>query len=251
MHNKTRFQVSALSAAIASTLVSTPISAQQPTLEEVVVTATRRAESVQDVPFNITALNSDLIERERLSNLSDIARRVPGLIQVDQGPRNGNALAVRGLSVDSISSPETTLGNSGGDTVGTYIGEIPIYADWRLNDMDRVEVLIGPQGTLYGAGTLAGAVRFLPNRPQADEFTMQVRGDVYDLNEADDLGYETGITVNIPIIEDRLAVRAVIDYEDDPGFIDAPYLVREAGVSNPQPDFSNPADVRANLTSMT
>jgi len=249
MYKNARFQVSALSAAIASTLISTPTFAQQPTLEEVVVTATRRAESVQDVPFNITALSSDLIERERLSNLSDIARRVPGLNQVDQGPRNGNALAMRGLNVDSISSPETTLGNSGGDTVGLYMGEIPIYADWRLNDMDRVEVLIGPQGTLYGAGTLAGAVRFLPNKPQADELTVQVRGDVYDLNEADDLGYETGFTLNIPIIEDRLAVRAVLDYEDDPGFIDANYLVREAGVSNPQPDFSNPDDVAANLTS--
>lgn len=249
MQKHTRFQVSVLSAAVASTLTATPVFAQQPILEEVVVTATRRAESVQDIPFNITALNSDLIEREGLSDLSDIARRVPGLTQVDQGPRNGNTLTVRGLSVDSISAPESTLGNSGGNTVGVYMGEIPVYVDWRLNDMDRVEVLIGPQGTLYGAGTLAGAVRYLPNRPQTDELTLQVRGDVYDLNEADDLGYETGFTLNIPIIEDRLAVRAVLDYEDDPGFIDANYLVREAGVSNPQPDFSNPQDVAANLKS--
>ncbi len=249
MHKNTRFQVSALSAAIASTLTAAPVVAQQPMLEEVVVTATRRAESIQDIPFNIAALSGGMIERERISNLSDIAKRVPGMVLVDQGPRNGNRLTVRGLSVDSISSAETTLGNSGGDTVGVYMGEIPVYADWRLNDIERVEVLIGPQGTLYGAGTLGGAVRYLPNKPQADALSVQVRGDVYDLNEADDIGYESGITLNIPIIEDRLAVRAVLDYEDDPGFIDAPFLVREAGVSNPQPDFSNPADVRANLTS--
>lgn len=247
MHKNTRFQVSALSAAIASTLTATPVVAQQPMLEEVVVTATRRAESIQDIPINITALGGDVIERERISNLADISKRVPGMTLVDQGPRQGNILTVRGLSVDSLTAPEISVGNSGGDTVGIYMGEIPIYADWRLEDMDRVEVLIGPQGTLYGAGTLGGAVRYLPNRPQADELTVQVRGDIYDLEQADDLGYETGVTINVPIIEDTLAVRAVVDYEDDPGFIDAPFLIRQAGVSNPQPDFSNPDDVRANL----
>jgi outer membrane receptor protein involved in Fe transport len=78
---------------------------------------------------------------------------------------------------------------------------------------------------------------------------MEVRGDIYALNESSEEGYEGGFTINIPIIEDTLAVRASIDYLDDPGFIDYNFLVREAGVSNPQPDFSNPADVSANLTS--
>ena len=247
MRNKASFQISTLSAAIASTLISGYATAQQSALEEVIVTATRRAESIQDIPINITALGSDLIERERLSNLSDIAKRVPGMTLVDQGPRSGNALTVRGLSVDSLNAPELGFTNSGGDTVGTYVGEIPLYIDLRLRDMDRVEVLIGPQGTLYGAGTLGGAVRYIPNKPQADALTFQLRGDVYDLSESDDVGYETGGTLNIPIIEDKLAVRASLDYEDDPGFIDYNYLVREAGVSNPQPDFSNPDDVAANL----
>ena len=166
---------------------------------------------------------------------------------VDQGPSAGNILTVRGLNADSISAPESTTGNSGGDNVGTYIGEVPIYIDLNLHDMDRVEVLIGPQGTLYGAGTLGGAVRYIPNKPQADALSIELRGDVYDLNKSDDLGYETGGTINIPIIEDRLAVRASLDYQDDPGFIDYNYLVREAGVSNPQPNFNDPDDVRANL----
>ena len=247
MLNNTRFQLSTLSAAIASTLLTGQVTAQEGMLEEVIVTATRRSESIQDIPLNITALGSDLIERERLSDLSDVARRVPGMTLVDQGPRSGSVLTVRGLNADSLSSAETTVGNSGGDNVGIYVGEIPVYIDLKLNDMERIEVLIGPQGTLYGAGTLGGAVRYIPNKPQADVTSFEIRGDVYDLNEADDLGYEGGGTLNIPIIQDRLALRASIDYLDDPGFIDYNYLVREAGVSNPQPDFGNADDVNANL----
>jgi len=242
-----KFRASVLSVAVASTIVPGFANAQERLLEEVVVTATRRSESVQDIPLNITALSSSMIERERLSSLSDIARRVPGMTLVDQGPRSGDILTVRGLNADSIDASENIAGNSGGGTVGTYIGEVPIYIDLHLTDMDRIEVLIGPQGTLYGAGTLGGAVRFIPNKPQADALSFELRGDVYDLNESDDIGYETGATINIPIIDDRLAVRATLDYVDDPGFIDYNYLVREAGVSNPQPDFNDPDDVRANL----
>lgn len=245
MYKNPKFQLTALSAAIASTLISSYAIGQNTIREEVIVTATRRAESIQDIPINITALGSDMIERERLTNLSDIARRVPGLIVVDQGPRSGNILTMRGLNVDSVAAQDGT--NGGGDTVGIYIGEVPLYADLRLNDIDRIEVLIGPQGTLYGAGTLGGAVRYIPNKPQADAMTLELRGDVYDLAKSDTLGYDAGATINIPIIEDTLSIRASVDYEDDPGFIDYNYLVREAGVSNPQPDFTNPTEVRANL----
>ncbi len=243
MRKSRTFQISALSAAVASTMISAHSTAQEARLEEVIVTATRRAESIQDIPLNITSLNSALIERERIDNLSDIARRVPGLTVVDQGPRSGNTLTVRGLTVDSVAAPDTN--NNGGGAVATYVGEVPIYVDLKLNDIDRVEVLLGPQGTLYGAGTLAGAVRYIPNKPQSDTLSYQVRGDLYGLSHSNDAGYEGGGTVNIPIIEDRLAFRASLDYLDDPGFIDYNYLLREPGVSNPQPD-SN--DMAANLT---
>ncbi len=246
MNNLSKFQISAMSMAVASTLFSGPTFAADGMLEEVIVTATRRSESIQDIPINITALSSDMIERERLSDLSDLARRVPGMTVVDQGPRSGNILTVRGLNVDSLAAAEA-LGNSGGDTMGIYVGEIPMYVDLKLNDMERVEVLIGPQGTLYGAGTLGGAVRYIPNKPDPSQTLVEVRGDSYDLNQSDDLGYEGGTTVNIPLIADRLALRASVDYVNDPGFIDYDYLVREGGVSNPQPDFSNPEDVKANL----
>ena len=114
------------------------------------------ATSVQDIPINITALGSDLIQRERLSDLSDIARRVPGMTVVDQGPRSGNILTVRGLNVDSLNCRhENVLGNGGGDNVGHLCRRNPrLYVDLKLNDMERVEVLIGPQGTLYGSPAL-------------------------------------------------------------------------------------------------
>ncbi len=209
------------------------------------MTATRRSESLQDIPINITALSSAIIERDRLTDLNDIARVVPGMTVVDQGPRSSQTLTVRGLNVSSITA--TDQSNDGGNTVGTYVGEIPLYIDLKLNDMERVEVLMGPQGTLYGAGTMGGAVRYIPNRPQADALSYQVRGDGYGLSHSDDAGYEGGGTVNVPIIADKLALRASVDYLDDPGFIDYNYLVRQAGVSNPQPDFNDPNDVNANL----
>lgn len=243
MANRT-LKLSTLSAAIASTLITGYAEAA---LEEVVVTATRRAASVQDIPLNITALSGEMIQRERLSDLTDLARRVPGMTVIEQGARAADVITVRGLNVDAVGP--TDGDNSGGDAVGTYIGEIPFYVDFRMNDLERVEVLIGPQGTLYGAGTLTGAVRYLPNRPQADEMTMQVRGDMFALEESDDFGYDGGFTINVPLVENKLAVRASLDYINDPGFIDYNFLVRNPGISNPQPDFTNPADVQANLTS--
>ncbi|MEQ9463499.1 MAG: TonB-dependent receptor [Haliea sp.] len=246
MNTQILFRASALSAAIAGLVQPGAVMAQQGALEEVIVTATRRAESVQDIPINITALSADMIERERLTNLAEVSRRVPGMTVVDQGARGSDILTVRGLNVDSLNASEA-LGNGGGDTVATYVGEIPLYIDLKLNDMERVEVLIGPQGTLYGAGTLGGAVRFIPRKPDPDALALELRGELYDLSQSSDLGSETGLTINIPLLENRLALRASVDYTDDPGFIDYNFLVRNPGISLPQPNFSDPNAVRDNL----
>jgi iron complex outermembrane receptor protein len=249
MRNNLTFQISTLSAAIASTLFSGYAAAQQVMLEEVIVTATRRAQSIQEIPINITALSSTLIERQRLTDLSDIARVVPGMTLIDQGPRSSNTLTIRGLSAGSIQANDQS--NNGGGVVATYLGEVPFYVDLKLNDLDRVEVLRGPQGTLYGAGTLGGALRYIPNKPQADALSYEIRGDVYDLSESSDAGFEGGGTLNIPLVDDRLALRASMDYSDDPGFIDYKYLVREAGVSYPDalPDYPDSLDRNANVRS--
>lgn len=220
--------------------------AQNGVLEEIVVTASRRATSVQDLPFNITAVSGDMLERQRLTSLNEFSRWVPGLSVVDQGARGGNLMTVRGLNVLSLNASEF-LDNGSGETVATYIGEIPLYLDLKMKDIDRVEVLIGPQGTLYGAGTLGGAVRYLPNAPDTQNFSLDVHGDAFSLAESSGLGYEADVVVNAPIVEGKLAFRGSFSYLDDPGFIDYPYLVRGPGVSNPEPDLSDSAAVAANL----
>lgn len=226
----------------------TTAQAQQLALEEIVVTATRRAESVQDIPINITAVATGDIQKLRLNNISELARWVPGLNLTDQGPRGANQLSVRGLNTDNLNASEF-LDNTNGETVATYIGEIPYYLDLKLYDLERVEVLIGPQGTLYGAGTLGGAVRYIPYKADPTAFSGSVHVSSYDLGESGGLGFEGDIVLNVPIVEDKFAARLSVGYLDDPGFIDYDFLVREPGVSNPQPDFSNQADVDANLRS--
>ncbi|WP_300394011.1 TonB-dependent receptor [Henriciella sp.] len=212
----------------------------------VTVTATRRAGTVQDVPINVAAVGAAQIEEQGLDELSDLIAFVPGINIVDRGARQGNPIIVRGLNADPIGSGDGD--NSGGGTVATYLGEVPLFIDLKLNDMERVEVLLGPQGTLYGAGTLAGAIRYIPVKPQFDETMLEARTDIYQYSEADSLSYDTGFTFNHSI-GDRFAIRGSIDYLDDSGFVDQPYLLREIGVSNPDPDFSDPADVSANLRS--
>jgi iron complex outermembrane receptor protein len=234
----------AVAAAIGSSWIAAPALAQdrdgvsaQPALEEIVVSASRRETTVQEAPFNVQALSGDTLERQRLSNLTELARWIPGLTVVDQGPRASDLMTVRGLNVSSLNAK----------TVQTYLGDVPLYLDLKLRDVDRVEVLLGPQGTLYGASTLAGAVRYIPRAPNTEDFSIDAKGDLYGLAHSDGTGYETDLAVNVPIIRDRLAFRASLLRLDDPGFIDYPYLVREPGVSNPQPDLSDPADVAANL----
>jgi outer membrane receptor protein involved in Fe transport len=153
---------------------------------------------------------------------------------------------VRGLNVISLNASEF-LDNTSGDTVATYLGEIPLYVDYKMKDVQRVEVLLGPQGTLYGAGTLGGAIRYIPRAPDTSAFSVEAHGDTYSLAHSSGAGYQADGAFNVPIIDGKLAFRAALSYVDDPGFIDYPYVLRTPGVSNPQPDFGNPADVAANL----
>jgi len=235
----------AVSAVLAATALPFAAVAQDVKIEELVVTATRRSQGVQDIPINIAAFDGNLLEQREISDLAELGRNVPGMYTVDQGKRDSNQITVRGLNLDSITSSEL-IGNDAGEVVSTYVGEIPLYVDLRLEDMERVEVLLGPQGTLYGAGTLGGAIRYIPHRPELEETSFSVRGGSFDLAESDGFGWRTGVTVNMPI-GDKLAFRGTVDYYDDPGFIDAPYLVNDPGVSDPEPDFTSAADVAANL----
>ncbi|MFP3362218.1 TonB-dependent receptor [Pseudoalteromonas sp. SIMBA_148] len=224
-----------------SAVAQEEITAKNKSLEVIEVTATRRSGSVQNAPLNITALDADIMKDQNISELADVARWVPGLTITDQGGRSGSPIIVRGLNTNS-SGP-----SSDGGTVSTYINEIPVSVDMRLVDIERVEVLIGPQGTLYGAGTLGGAIRYMLKQPELDFTSLEVYGDLFQTKESDSLGGEGGFIFNLPIIEDKLAVRASLNVYEDPGFIDYGYVVREPGVSLPDPDWSDSSAVSNNL----
>lgn len=229
-------------AGLAGLGAATPAQAQ---LEEIVVTATRREASVQDIPVNISAIGGDQIEQQGFDDLSELVSYVPGINVIDQGGRDGNRIVVRGLNAEPISN---SFGQeNGGGTVATYVGEIPLYVDLRLNDLERVEVLLGPQGTLYGAGTMGGAIRYIPKKPNFEDSSFDVRLDAYTYAEGDGVSSDMGFTFNLPL-SDQFAVRGSIDNLDDKGFIDYPFVVQQPGVSEPDPDFSDPAARAANFS---
>ncbi|TMP70865.1 TonB-dependent receptor [Pseudoalteromonas sp. S1609] len=237
----------AVSSALSGVLFSGNATAQEQiieknkSLEVIEVTATRRSGSIQAAPLNITALDADVMKDQNISELADVARWVPGLTITDQGGRSGSPIIVRGLNTNS-SGP-----SSDGGTVATYINEIPVSVDMRLVDVERVEVLIGPQGTLYGAGTLGGAIRYMLKEPELDFISGEVFGDVFQTQESDSIGGEAGFIFNLPLIEDKLAVRTSLNIYEDPGFIDYAYTVREPGVSITDPDWTNLDAVNSNL----
>lgn len=230
--------------AIAPSALAQQAPAAETRSDVVVVTATRRAEDVQDTPLNIAAVGGEQIEEQGFGELADILAYVPGINVVDRGGRQGNPIVVRGLNADPIGSGDGN--NDGGGTVATYLGEIPVFVDLKLNDMERVEVLLGPQGTLYGAGTLGGAIRYIPNRPNFTSDLLSIRAEAFQYEEAESLSSDYGFTFN-KVITNNFAVRGSLDMSNDSGFIDYPFVVQRVGVSDPDPNFNNPTQVAANL----
>jgi outer membrane receptor protein involved in Fe transport len=232
----------AIPVALSGLSAPAPVQAE---VEEIIVTATRRAESVQDIPVNIAAVSGTQIEQQGFGDISELAAYVPGINIVDQGGRDGNRIVVRGLNAEPIVN---AFGQeNGGGTVATYVGEIPLYVDLRLNDLERVEVLLGPQGTLYGAGTMGGAIRYLPRKPDFDGASLDIRADMYTYSEGSGVSSDLGFTANYAF-SDSFAVRASVDMLDDKGFVDYPFVVQQPGVSEPDPDFSDPAQTDANFS---
>ena len=208
---------------------------------EIVVTATRRAVSLQTAPINISAIGSAELESKRLDDIGDIGLYTPGLTVPETGPRTANSIVMRGITSGG------PAGSNRSTAVGVYLGEIPLYVDFKFLDISRVETLLGPQGTLYGLGTLAGAIRYIPNRPNFSRIEAEGHVRAYDVAHSSGLGSVTDATLNLPIIEDKVALRVTGGYYYDPGFMDSPFLVRQLGVSLPQPNFNDPAAVANNL----
>jgi len=204
------------------------------TLEEVVVTATGRRQNIQDVPYNISAISGDTLQAKGITDYYQLAKAVPGLAVSDVGARGGlaSSLIIRGISILPgvvPQFPETTQ-----PAVSTYIDSTPIFANLRITDLDRVEVLRGPQGTLYGANSSGGTIRFIYNQPRFDATTLQVSGGVAHTGKSSGVDYNADLTGNLPL-SPTWALRVNLGYERDAGFIDANhrYVVGADGVPVP------------------
>ena len=201
-------------------------------IDEVLVTATRREQSVQDVPSNISVVSPELLLRTGISDPAGLIRVVPGLSLVNEGPRvsgNRNSFSLRGMNVESLSNKDDNPAINQA-TVSTYLGEVPLFFPLKLVDLQRVEVLRGPQGTLYGAGSVGGTLRFIPNAPSPAGTTVDAWAETSVTDESDDLSWDAGLTFNIPLSE-TAAFRASVGHEYLSGFIDALGLIEQTGTA--------------------
>ncbi len=228
MHSKISLRTAVRLALFAGT--TTILSAQalaadvandEPELAEVKVTATRREESVLDIPYSISAISGADLEQEHVQSLSDLTRMIAGVSFVDQGPTSRSNFVLRGINANSTDHPSTSTVAP----VSTYIGETPLFLSLHIDDLERVEVLRGPQGTLYGSGSLAGTIRFIPKKPDISGFSASFEGDVADVTASDSYNRSFSGMVNIPV-SDIAAFRLSAGYQHYAGFINENYVVK-------------------------
>jgi iron complex outermembrane recepter protein len=198
--------------------------AQQPaqapgTLEEVIVTAQKRAANLQDVPFSVSASSEAQIRDSGSENIVDLARNIAGFSVADLGPGQSQ-MAIRGISSGQVIRDQPGVK----EQVGVYLDESPISValftpDLELFDIDRFEVLRGPQGTLFGAGSEAGTIRYITRQPQMGKFEAVTDASFEEVAHGDQGGSVRG-AVNIPA-GDIAAARLAVYWRHLPGFIDA------------------------------
>ncbi|MDR3507389.1 MAG: TonB-dependent receptor [Caulobacteraceae bacterium] len=190
------------------------------TIQEVVVTANRSgAESLQKVAMAISAVNVDRIDKAGQGNLTDLTKYAPSL-SITEGAPGFNKIDMRGLSTGAYRTSDT----SDRPLVAVYLDDTPISLqgqtpDLKVYDLERVEVLRGPQGTLYGAGSMAGTIRFVTAKPNTHSYfgTLEASGASTEHGSG---SYNVRGMVNVPLIDDKLALRATVYQGEDGGYID-------------------------------
>jgi iron complex outermembrane recepter protein len=187
-----------------ATLWAAPALAQEDQLSDIVVTAQRREQSLQQVPLSVTAIDGATLERARIEDLTAYAALVPNFKAVNYGNPGASDVSIRGVS------------NIGGQSssIAVYNDEFGVSLfDFDLDDVERVEVLRGPQGTLFGRNTIAGAVNIIYNKP-TDTLAASAYVDVgrYDT-------YKGHAMLNLPLVDDRLYLRGNVTYARSDGFI--------------------------------
>ena len=195
-------------------------------IEEIIVTATKRAESIQDIPVSVAAFSGEQLFSQGISDFSELATAIPG-VSLQEGGAGYRSVYIRGVSSERGNSPTTGFYLDEayvppGGVVQTIIE--PIYFD-----VERVEVLRGPQGTLFGGGSMGGTLRVINNKPDPSGFAAAVGAELSGTTDGG-FNYELSGMVNMPLAEDKAALRIAGTWRDRDGFID-----RLVG------DFSDPA----------
>ena len=192
----------------------------QPELEEIIVTASARKQSVQDIPYNISAMSGTEMEALQITDQADLLRSISGVSVVDRGYRNSgtvNSIIIRGLNVDNGLNGDIALNAI--PTVSTYVDNTPLFANFVLKDIERVEVLRGPQGTLYGSGSLGGTVRYITRKPSTDGFEGRIDGNYSQTEGSDGDNISLDGMLNIPL-GNKFALRASLGHIENDGIID-------------------------------
>lgn len=202
-------------------------------LEEVIVTASKRAENIQTVASSVSVLGGEDLDTLHAVQLSDYAGYVPGLIVNSNGTPGQSTLILRGIA---------PLGDSA--AVATYVDDSPLGAsdghskasnfalDLFPYDIERVEVLRGPQGTLYGASSLGGVLKYVMLAPDPSKFSVRFGGEVSDTAEAESAAWNARASVNVPLVDDQLALMASYFDKTEPGYV-------SNGVTGEQDENSN------------
>ncbi len=224
-----RAKLLASACAVALTTISTLVLAQEtaPTrkaatqedaLQEIIVTATRRAQNISEVPLSITAFSQEDLNIKGVVGYEGLARETPGVV-LNKPSANFNNFTARGIATNGY-------GANLQSTVAVYIDELPISTignttvlDPTLFDVERVEFLRGPQGTLFGSGSLSGAMRILTKSPDLRKFDAAAQTD-FGLTGSDSLRQRYNLMLNTPLVEDELALRVVGFYRHEEGYLD-------------------------------
>ncbi|MBL8554247.1 MAG: TonB-dependent receptor [Phenylobacterium sp.] len=207
----------------ASAAVRPPAPPQAPSsveITELVVTAEKRREPLRGSPFAVTAVGGDTLERTGAGSFAEAALQIAGVTETNLGPGR-NKIFIRGISDGAFTGRTQS-------TVGLYLDDVPITynapdPDLRLADIERVEVLRGPQGTLYGSGSIGGIVRLVTARPDVTGFRARMVAEGM-LNAHADRSFGGEAMINVPVVKGRAAVRAVAYVDELSGYLDNPSL---------------------------
>src|SRR5580693_5749522 len=191
-------------------------------LETITVTAQKRSESEQTVPLSMTTFGAAALKEKAVVNFFDYGTKVPNLGFAATGDGLGTArtVSIRGVSGDNVT--------------GFYVDETPLpdSIDPRVLDIDHIEVLRGPQGTLYGARSMGGLVRTVTKEPNLNDFSATIHGGASDTARTDKANYTGDAVINIPLIEDKVALRlsGFVDYQA--GYFRRSYCTNPAAAMN-------------------